>query len=383
MNVTLASVKLRGVLPRLEKLEDRTSQGSYEGRWLTIAASGECLMDYVHGACDAERALPLNHLCSLAVAMQQFIHSACQQGTEGTMTHAVAFDSFILAICAGSNLSVLAVVASPEATKTMNSSCTTAVLRYKAMELHAMLSHGELGDAFRKLAESSHESRAEKVADYTLSSCLTEDVSSIELPREVASAARDAFAAAFSRSYEALLADAFATLPVPERSMLRHMCIVDRRLEFLATLSDSPDTVEAEEAAVGSLEVAGPSGELQDRPEQQEQLIRCVVEGVMAKGDKGISVWTWQVPRCVEVAVVSNLAPLLVVAVLELKMAEGLAMTLTNAGSMVRRILPEEVDLHQRTAPVAGMLDSISKKLCQSLGAEYPTKSSVVVEAAG
>lgn len=48
------------------------------------------------------------------------------------------------------------------------------------------------------------------------------------------------------------------------------MCIVDRRLEFLATLSDSPDTVEAEEAAVGSLEVAGPSGELQDRPEQQE-----------------------------------------------------------------------------------------------------------------
>lgn len=43
-------------------------------------------------------------------------------------------------------------------------------------------------------------------------------------------------------------------------------------------------------------------------------------------------VWTWQVPRCVEVAVVSNLAPLLVVAVLELKMAEGLAMTLTNAG---------------------------------------------------
>ena len=24
-------------------------QGSYEGRWLTIAASGECLMDYVHG----------------------------------------------------------------------------------------------------------------------------------------------------------------------------------------------------------------------------------------------------------------------------------------------------------------------------------------------
>ena len=30
-----------------------------------------------------------NHLCSLAVAMQQFIHSACQQGTEGTMTHAV------------------------------------------------------------------------------------------------------------------------------------------------------------------------------------------------------------------------------------------------------------------------------------------------------
>lgn len=46
----------------------------------------------------------------------------------------------------------------------------------------------ELGDAFRKLAESSHESRAEKVADYTLSSCLTEDVSSIELPREVASA---------------------------------------------------------------------------------------------------------------------------------------------------------------------------------------------------
>ena len=29
-----------------------------------------------------------------------------------------------------------------QATKTMNSSCTTAVLRYKAMELHAMLSHG-------------------------------------------------------------------------------------------------------------------------------------------------------------------------------------------------------------------------------------------------
>ena len=262
--------------------------------------------------------------------------------------------------------------------------------------------------------------------------------------------------------------------------MLRHMCIVDRRLEFLATLLDSLDTVEAEEAAVGSMEVAGPSGELQDRPEQQEQLIRCVVEGVMAKGDKGISVswsknrmevwdgsfvtlkdvgfifiwagegscvsfsqschgrlwilqviaivwlvscykitpltftmwavhilhtgsiskerswkenttrfivlwhfrkknvtikteeetkkqkstnmfytwflasyrihdswygiftytyhknqpevWTWQVPRCAEVAVVSNLAPLLVVAMLELKMAEGLAMTLTNAG---------------------------------------------------
>ena len=78
--------------------------------------------------------------------------------------------------------------------------------------------------------------------------------------------------------------------------MLRHMCIVDRRLEFLATLSDSPDTVEAEEAAVGSMEVAGPSGELQDRPEQQEQLIRCVVEGVMAKGDKGISV-SWSKNR--------------------------------------------------------------------------------------
>ena len=75
--------------------------------------------------------------------------------------------------------------------------------------------------------------------------------------------------------------------------MLRHLSIVDRRLEFLATLSDSVDTVEAEEAAVGSLEVGRPSGELQDRPEQQEQLIRCVVEGVMAKGDKGISV-SWR-----------------------------------------------------------------------------------------
>ena len=72
--------------------------------------------------------------------------------------------------------------------------------------------------------------------------------------------------------------------------MLRHLCIIDRRLEFLATLSDTVDT---EEAAVDSMEVGRPSGELQDRPEQQEQLIRCVVEGVMAKGDKGISV-SWR-----------------------------------------------------------------------------------------
>lgn len=37
-------------------------------------------------------------------------------------------------------------------------------------------------------------------------------------------AARDAFAAAFSRSYEALLADAFATLPVPERHGIPGFC---------------------------------------------------------------------------------------------------------------------------------------------------------------
>ena len=37
-----------------------------------------------------------NHLCSLAVAMQQFIHSACQQGTEGTMTHAVTLFATVM-----------------------------------------------------------------------------------------------------------------------------------------------------------------------------------------------------------------------------------------------------------------------------------------------
>ena len=72
----------------------------------------------------------------------------------------------------------------PSSTNILSFKTKKSTSKYSPLRLNAQ----ELGDAFRKLAESSHESRAEKVADYTLSSCLTEDMSSIELPREVASA---------------------------------------------------------------------------------------------------------------------------------------------------------------------------------------------------
>eukprot|EP00438_Fugacium_kawagutii_P034402 Skav207737 [mRNA] locus=scaffold362:348045:362283:- [translate_table: standard] len=126
------------------------------------------------------------NLCSLASAIQQFIDTACRQG-EDPMTHAVTFDSFQLAICANSNLSVVAVVATQKA-----ASVSTAVLRYKAREVHALLTSGDLGEAFGQLVGAAAEARAEKVSDYTLSSCLAEDDSAVRLPKELAGAAQEA-----------------------------------------------------------------------------------------------------------------------------------------------------------------------------------------------
>jgi len=352
MDVTLCSVRLRGVLPRPEKLKHELEEG-FGGRWLVIASSGECLMDYVQGACDVEREVPLASLCSLATAMQQFIDTACRQGEE-TMTHAVTFNSLQLAICAGSSLSVLAVVAPKEGT------VSTASLRYKAMEIHAALSRGELGEEFRKVVGASAESRAEKVSDYTLSSCLAEDDSAMHLPKELASAAQQSFVEAFSSSYQALLADALKDLEPDARDRVRCLSLFDRRFEFLALLPDAErlQDEDQEDPAVSSL----PS------TPTRLQLLRAAAES--AKGWR-TSLWTWPVAKSLEVAVLCTAAsPVFAAAVVEL--SEPLPMGPTTGFDTVRRVLPEEVGLCQRTAAVSGMLDSVAKQLCSRLGLEPP-----------
>lgn len=355
------------MLPRPVKSKHELEEG-FGGRWLVIASSGECLMDYVQGSCDVERELPRASLCSLATAMQQFIDTACRQGEEA-MTHAVTFNSLQLAICSGSSLTVLVVVA-PKAGST--STASTASLRYKAMEIHVALSRGELGEEFKKVVGASAESRAEKVSDYTLSSCLAEDDSAMHLPKELASAAQQSFVEAFSSSYQALLADALKDLEPAARDRVRCLSLFDSRFEFLALLPDERVQDEDQEDPGVESQSSTPS------TASRLQLLRAAAE--TAAAEKGqTSMWAWQVSRCFEVAVICTVAfPVFVASVVEVKIT-ALPMVLPAQGSMVRRVLPEEVELCPHTAAVAGMLDSVAKQLCSRLGLAPPTSGTVVV----
>ena len=124
----------------------RYAHQGFTGRWLCVAAGGDCLIDYANGfklrnpmeegqrfptahpatgACDAERELPLqlgqqackprsgsgkavskppnesclrSSLCSLAMAMQQFIETTGQE-TVGVQTHSVAWVNALRQFC--------------------------------------------------------------------------------------------------------------------------------------------------------------------------------------------------------------------------------------------------------------------------------------------
>ncbi|CAJ1361206.1 unnamed protein product, partial [Effrenium voratum] len=192
-------------------------------------------------------------LCSLAVAMQQFIGAAGGAQEGPSRTHTVLFNNFLLAIYAGNDFSVLAVVARPEALPVV----TTAALRFKAMEVHAALSSGELGKHLQSVAGDSGQLRAEKAgvsfgpvkstalrcqaANYTLSSCLgSESELEMRLPLPAASAAREVFAAALAKTYASLLEDALAQLGEDDRKKLRKLVIFDSRRELLAVAPSAP-----------------------------------------------------------------------------------------------------------------------------------------------
>ncbi|CAK9022217.1 unnamed protein product [Durusdinium trenchii] len=389
MNISLSAVKLRGVLKHAERSVSWRPEG-LAGRWLVIASSGECLLDYVQGACDAERELPVTQLCSLAVALQQFMETAVHEDgpATGRTTHAVVFDTCLLAIAAGHIFSVLAVVSLPQvANPEAPTVPSSAALRFKAAEIHVALSTGELGEEIKKLATHSAESRGEKVSDYTLSSCLTEEAAALRLPLEMASPMQEAFAGALRNGYDTLLAEAHAKLSDGDRQKVSRLCIFDARMEFLAFLSRDEDSMEKF-----------------DTRWKQMQLLQCAAKSLIqagpgaagaagassgAKGpeivEKSTSLWAWQtVPRCLEVAVLCSFAfPVFVGAMVELNLAEGcFSMDPTSAGSLLHRVLPEEVEMHQRTATIGGVLDSLAKQLCGAMGLQYHSaKPRVVVEA--
>eukprot|EP00913_Durusdinium_trenchii_P017831 g16756.t1 len=118
------------------------------------------------------------------------LSSPCCQVFSAVSAHSaeVVFDTCLLAIAAGHIFSVLAVVSLPQvANPEAPTVPSSAALRFKAAEIHVALSTGELGEEIKKLATHSAESRGEKVSDYTLSSCLTEEAAALRLPLEMAS----------------------------------------------------------------------------------------------------------------------------------------------------------------------------------------------------
>ncbi|CAE7207383.1 unnamed protein product [Symbiodinium natans] len=238
--LSVREVKIRGEL-RWERKRDTWRPEGFTGRWLCVAAGGDCLIDYANGACDAERELPLNSICSLAMAMQQFI-GATGAPEAGVHTHSVAFSSFLLAACTGPIFSVIVVVALPEDEP---AELSTAELRLKAVEIHTALKSSEFGEQLEILAGATGQEREDKATSYTLSSCLDANGKELgtPLPPEVASAAREVFATALSWRAAERLAAFLAELPESERREVRRLCLFDTRLETVCTVPNETSSV--------------------------------------------------------------------------------------------------------------------------------------------
>eukprot|EP00931_Biecheleriopsis_adriatica_P079875 TRINITY_DN53214_c0_g1_i1.p1 TRINITY_DN53214_c0_g1~~TRINITY_DN53214_c0_g1_i1.p1 ORF type:complete len:430 (+),score=109.78 TRINITY_DN53214_c0_g1_i1:22-1311(+) len=369
-------LKQRGILPARQEAPAAYAVG-FSGRWLVVAAGGDCLMDYAWGTCDAERELPLISLCSLSVAMAQFIVAASSAGAvdEGrTATHAVLFSSFLLALCHGTDFSVLVVVARPDASTAGSPSPlpANASLRYKAMEIHAALSEGDLGVQFKALAASSAQEREEQLGNYTLSSVLgpsCEDTAgSLEgrLHPATAAAAREVLSRALNRSYATLLGAALQRIDEDERKQVASLCIFDSKLELLQR-RDCLCTRDSNRLDWQGLELMRGAGEMQ----QAE-----------TEAGRHVSVWVWpadleaeassSLAKASDIAVVCNTSwPVCCGALLRLPLNKALAAAApcegAKRGLAPRRLQPCPGAGHSSLEAVMCSLEEISRCLCDAL----------------
>jgi len=328
----------------------------FTGRWLVVSAGGDCLMDYANGACDAERELPLTSLCSLAVAMTQFLDAAGGEETEAVKTHSMEFNSFLLATCAGPSFSVLAVVGLPEERP---SELSTAEFRFKAAEIHAALRGGVIWDELQRLVGASGQDREEKATNYTLSSCLGSaadgDGLDTALPPHAASAAREVFATALrarcSTPVQAALND-LSALCAADRQQDLKLCLFDTRLEILTVL---PSLDEA-------------------KPWQAMGLLRSAGEEVCLSKEASTSVWAWQSEsgkEAPEVAVLCPQArPLLVGAVLTSRCGLPAVPKASGSCAVCRLTTPPGEQL----SAIKSSLEKVAMHFCEVLGLSPPAK---------
>ncbi|CAE6944475.1 unnamed protein product [Symbiodinium sp. CCMP2592] len=344
VTLSVREIKVRGEL-RWENKQDTWYPKGFTGRWLCVAAGGDCLIDYANGACDAERELPLSSLCSLAMAMQQFIETTGQE-TGDVQTHSVSFSTFLLCACTGSTFSVVAVVALPEEAP---AELSTAELRFKAMEIHAALrSKAELKEQLEHLAGAAGQEREEKAANYTLSSCLDagKEVET-SLPPEAAGAAREVFARALGqRAAEPLLAF-LAELPENERQEVKKLCLFDARLEILC--------------------VVGEEGPSDGEPKQEAALLLKAGEAVSESQERVTSVWAWA-SESTEIAVLCPQAWPLFLGALLTKRLPGPA---NDATGLVSRV-PSD---HLKHVPdFQSRLEAMATRFQDPLGFSPPAK---------
>ncbi|OLP75923.1 hypothetical protein AK812_SmicGene44212 [Symbiodinium microadriaticum] len=350
VTLSVREIKVRGEL-RWENKQDTWYPKGFTGRWLCVAAGGDCLIDYANGACDAERELPLSSLCSLAMAMQQFIETTGQE-TVGVQTHSVSFSTFLLCACTGPTFSVVAVVALPEE---VPAELSTAELRFKATEIHAALrSKAELKEQLERLAGATAQEREEKAGNYTLSSCLDagKEVDT-SLPPEAASAAREIFARALGQRAAEPLAAFLAELPENERQEVKKLCLFDARLEILCILGDEgpkPDEVKEEKQAT-----------------EEAALLLKAGEAVSESQERVTSVWAWA-SESAEIAVLCPQAWPLFLGALLTKRLPGPS---SDATGLVTRISAE----HLKHVPgLQGRLEAMATRFQDPLGFNPPAK---------
>ncbi|CAE7720411.1 unnamed protein product [Symbiodinium pilosum] len=347
VTLSVREIKVRGELRWQRKHEVWYPKG-FTGRWLCVAAGGDCLMDYANGPCDSERELPLSSICSLATAMQQFIGTTGEQGSD-VQTHSVAFNTLLLAACTGSTFSVVAVVALPEDTP---SDLSTAELRFKAMEIHAALRSGELGTQLQLLAGAAGQEREDKAANYTPSSCLLEAEGKggdTPLPPEAASAAREVFATALSQRASALLVAMLDELPEGDRREVRKLCLFDVRLEILCTVPVEPP------------------GTLQDMA-----LLLQAGEAVSLSQERLTSIWVWNSASgdASEIAVLCAQAwPFFVGAMLETRPC-GRPSGESGKGMVCRA----SSDVLGHLPTFKSRMEAVAAQLCTLLGLHSPAK---------